>query len=353
MSVYRQDVRLSLTRSGDKNLKQKYEGEVSATDTHDYWHIHDWNIQVIAARAVARHSADWAPKGTKRKRKNQDDEPAAKRMKSESEDSKSQELSLRALPAKPYNPYEGSSAALQLHESVDDFLSRLKPSCVDTDQPWIWCANFQAEHRPANENIAVFKQIGSRLLEQFAAKRHKLETSSDPPKSVGTITRMMGLDRKNLEEDIMRAAKSNGIICGKWMLFPSEDKVDRYWAEVVRGTVEDRLGIAAKVATRPDKPGGESTRVICVYTRDINNEADIKRVLEELVRLKLALAIPGPLLRGAGVNGQIWYKPDCYTYLELMSGNEYKIKPTLYGTSSLLRACDVQGSGVNVGKKNR
>ena len=334
-----------MTRSGDKNLKQKYEGEVSATDTKDYWHIHDWNIQVIAFRAVARNPADWTPKGTKRKRKIQDDESAAKRMKTESEDSKSQELSLRTLPVKPYNPYEGSPAALQLHESIDDFLNRLKPSCGDTDQPWIWCANFHAEHRPTNENIAVFKQIGSRLLEQFAAKRHELETSFDPPKSVGVITRMMGTDRRNLEEGIMRAAKSNGVTCGKWMLFPTEDKVDRYWAEVVRGTVEDRLGIAAKVATRPDRPGGESTRVICVYTKNINDEADIKRVLGELVRLKLAPAIPGPLQKGAGVNGQIWYKPDCYTYLELMSGNEYKIKPTLYGTSSLLTASDVRGLG--------
>src|SRR4051794_2139196 len=113
---------MSLTRSGDTNLKQKYEGEGSAIDTADYWHIHDWNIQVRAARAVKRCPADWALKGTKRKRENQDDSLIAKKLKTESEGSSSQGLSLRPLLAKPYNPYEGSSTALQLSESVDDFL---------------------------------------------------------------------------------------------------------------------------------------------------------------------------------------------------------------------------------------
>lgn len=334
---------LSLTGLGDKTLKQKYKEEVSAIDTEDYWHIHDWNLQVIAARAVERYPEEWWINSKKRKRVDQGHDHATKRIKTEDEGSKSQELPLRPLPSNPYNPYEGQPSALQLKESVDEFLTRLKPSSADTKHLWIWCANFQAEYRPANENLPVFKQVGTKLLENFAAKRHKLETSFDPPKSAASITRMMGPDRKNVEEDIMLAAKKNGVNCGKWMLFPTEDKVDRYWADVARGTVEGRLGIAAKVATRSDKPGDGSTRVICVYTKDISDEADIKRVLKELVRLRLASAISGPPQKGAGVQSQIWYKPDCYTYLELMSGNEYKIKPTLYGTSSLLTASDVRG----------
>lgn len=324
-------------------MKQKYGEEASAIDTKNYWHVHDWNVQVIAARAVERYPEEWPLDRKKRKREDDKDYSATKKTKTEGEDRNSQDLALRPLPSKPYNPYEGNPLALQLMESVDDFLERVKPSCADPDKPWIWCANFHADHRPTNENIPVFKQVGSKLLEEFGAKRYKLEASFDPPKPPATITRMMGPDRKNLEEDIMRAAKQNGVTCGKWMLFPTEDKVDRYWTEVVRGTVGDRLGVAAKVATRPDKPGEESTRVICVYTKDINDEADITRVLRELVRLKLAPAVSGPPQKGAGFKGQIWYKPDCYTYLELMSGNEYKIKPTLYGTSSLLTASDVRG----------
>lgn len=328
---------------GDETSKQKYEEKVTVIDTTDYWHIHDWNVQVIAARAVERYPAQWPWNCKKRKREQPDEESAAKKMEIESVDSKSQALSLRPLPSKPYNPYEGNSNALQLSDSVDDFLQRLKPSCADTDKAWIWCANFQAGHRPAGENIAVFKQVGSRLLEDFAAKRQELESSFDPPKAPGVITRMMGPNRRNLEEDIMRSAKRNEVSCGKWMLFPTEDKADRYWVDVVRGTVEGRLGIAAKVATRSDNPKEESTRLICVYTTDINDEADIKRVLKELVRLKLAPAIPGPMRGGAAVKDQIWYKPDCYTYLDLKRGNEYKIKPTLHSTSSLLTASDVRG----------
>jgi len=329
--------------SGDETLKQRYGEKVSAIDTSDYWHIHTWNVQVIAARAIERYPKQWPCNSKKRKRADSADGFATKKAKTESVDSKSKELSLRPLPSKPYNPHEGNLNALQLRDSVDDFLRRLKPSCADTDKPWIWCANFQAEYRPAGENIAVFKQVGSRLLEKFTARRQELESSFDPQKPPGVITRMMGPARSNLEEDVMRAAKQNGITCGKWLLFLTDDKVDQCWAEVVRGTVEGRLGIAAKVATRPDKPGEGSTRLMCVYTKDVDDEADIKRVLKELVRLKLAPAIPGPLRKGASTKGQVWYKPDCYTYLDLKSGNEYKIKVSLHGTSSLLTASDVRG----------
>lgn len=266
-----------------------------------------------------------------------------KRKKVKKEESTStQELTLRPLDSKPHNPYEGNPAALQLNESIEEFLEHLKPSSAENSVPWIYCANFKTDHRDTDANIPIFKQIGGRLLEKFLIKKQKLEKSFDPPKPPGVITRMLGPDRTTLEENIIYIAKEHGVVVGKWMLFPTADKVDRYWAAVVRGTVDGRLGISAKVATRPDN-SEEATQVICVYTENMSDVADIKRVLLELVRLRLAPAMPGPLPKGAlGAGGQIWYKPDCYTYLDIVSGNEYKIKPTLFGTSSLLTVADMQ-----------
>lgn len=332
---------------GDAALKKQYDDEAKQDKVDEYWRVHDWNVQVLAARAIKKDPARWASTKNKRKREGDTENEALPSKKSKVESGESlqpEESTSPPVLKKPYNPYEGQAHALQLKESVDDFLKRLRPSSCEIDESWIWCANSQARDRSADGDIATYKQIGTRLLDDYLAKRQKLESSFKPPKHHGVITRMMGAERKNLEEDILRAARRYRIFCGKWMLFPTKNKVDRYWAAVVQGTVESRLGIAAKVATRPDKPD-EPTQVICVYTKDMTDEADIKRVLVELVRLKLASAIPGPLQKDAGVKGQIWYKPDCYTYLEILSGNEYKIKPTLYGTSSLLTASDVQGLG--------
>lgn len=245
---------------------------------------------------------------------------------------------------KPFNPYEGLETALQLDESIDSFLTRLPPSTAETKTPWIYCANFNTGQRPTTPDIAAFKQDGTRLLDTFLAKRAKLEAKFDPPKAEGVITRMMSNDRAQLENDIITTAKKHDLVNGKWMLFPTRDKVDQYWEAVVRGTVDGRLGTAAKVATNPEKVDDPS-QVICVYTKDMSDVADVKRVLLELVRLKLAPAITDRRFQkgtGGALRAQIWYKPDCHTYLDITSGNEYKIKPTMYGTASLLTFADVK-----------
>ena len=123
------------------------------------------------------------------------------------------------------------------------------------------------------------------------------------------------------------------------MLFPTAERVDVVWAKVVRGTVEGQLGIAAKVATKIGGKAEDEARLICIYTADFEDRKDIKRVLLEIVKMGLAEAVAN-----GSTGRQIWYKPDCYTHLDLMSGNEYKIKPSLYGTASLLTKDDLAQS---------
>lgn len=297
---------------------------------------------------------------SKRKRGNDDGHEKHQKTKEGTQDGKKRKINIKTedpsttnpppeppTPSTaPFNPYEGEPNAIQLNEPLTTFLSRLKPSNPDHQEPWIFCANFHSTTRPTDPNTAAFKQTGHNLLDKILMKRQELEAKFDPPKAEGVITRMMAADRATLESDILSAAKRHNLTVGKWMLFPTRDKVDRYWDAIVHGTVDGRLGTAAKVATRPEKPE-DPTQVICVYTWDITDREDIKRVLLELVRLKLAPAVveTGQKSKNGFVKGQIWYKPDCYTLLGVTSGNEWKIRPTLYGSASLLTGGDVQRLG--------
>ena len=107
-----------------------------------------------------------------------------------------------------------------------------------------------------------------------------------PGRPKGTITRKLTPLRKTLENDLLAAAKQTGCTTGKRMLFPLPDDVDRIWRLVAEATAKGDLGIAAKVATDEGK-GDRVPRLICVYTRDFADKEDVRRVLEELVRMGL------------------------------------------------------------------
>ena len=101
------------------------------------------------------------------------------------------------------------------------------------------------------------------------------------------------------------------------------------------------MGISAKVATNKGEPN-DAALVICIYTKDMDDIAAVKNVLIELVRIGLVAKSRGILHKDDKASlRQIWYKPDCYTYLDLKSGNEYRIRPTLYGSATLLTEDDL------------
>lgn len=294
---------------GSAATKAKYEKLSRKQVDLDYNKLWKWNIQVIAAR------------GIKAQKKAQ----VAKKRKFEDEDSAG-DSATKKPKIESFNPCENAAAALKLGQPIEEFLNEFVPSSGRIDSPWIWCANFHAGKQ--EQDVASFTQLGSRLLESFKENLSKL----------GRNNAKIAAARRKLQEDIFGTARKCNVKAGKWMLFPTPGIVDKSWAAIVRAVVDGRLGIAAKVATRPDNPK-HPTRVICVYTRDFEDERDIKRVLIELVRLKLCAAVFDTV--GENARKQIWYKPDCYTYLDLKSGNEFKIKPSLYGTASLLTETDI------------
>jgi hypothetical protein len=257
----------------------------------------------------------------------------------------------------PQNYYEGDPSAKQLSESVADFLTRLPPSTTTIlTAPWLWICNPYPSPRPSvTEDIPTFKQLGLTRLETFLELREDVE-ASNPSKTAGVITRMMESDRDNLKSDLISLAKQHGVTNGKWMLFPSESNVDIVWGVVCNAVWEGKLGNVAKVATGKDVDtedvtlqafhDGESgvarrtsdsrdsgARLICVYTPDFSNEADVRRVIKSLKDLGL-LQTDGNAYGGENT-ATIYYKADAYTYLDILNGNEYKIKASMYCSKDL------------------
>jgi Domain of unknown function (DUF1917) len=225
----------------------------------------------------------------------------------------------------PYNPWEGDEMAKQLKEPLVDFLSRLKPSKTSASTgPWIWIANPYSK-RQSKCDITGLKQEGHRLLDNFAGQRRSL-MARYPERPPGTITKMMIPARDLLEEDIVNLARAKNLMNGKWMLFPNPSHVDKVWAKVAQATEAGELGTAAKVATAGEDDRAGKSRLICVYTEDFSDHGDVRRVLRKLKELNLIVEDQG-----------IFYKCDAYTYLDIMNGNEYKLRASMYGSKDMLK----------------
>lgn len=83
------------------------------------------------------------------------------------------------------------------------------------------------------------------------------------------------------------------------MLFCTPAEVNDVWEIVAKATARNELGIAAKVAPRPAEEDSRKDRLICVYTTDFADKADVGRVLQKLRELRLVEARGRP----------IYYKP--------------------------------------------
>ncbi len=83
---------------------------------------------------------------------------------------------------------------------------------------------------------------------------------------------------------------------GKWLVFVPHDSVDEVWERIRQATQKGRLGIAAKVST--SRPSGYKSpdHVICVYTYDFRDKANVGEVLMRL--------------REIGITGKLYYKSD-------------------------------------------
>ncbi len=76
----------------------------------------------------------------------------------------------------------------------------------------------------------------------------------------------------------------------------ARESVDEVWGRIRQATETGQLGIAAKVST--SRPSGYKSpdHVICIYTYDFRNKANVGEVLKRL--------------REIGITGKLYYKSD-------------------------------------------
>ncbi|CAM1503679.1 Fc.00g012700.m01.CDS01 [Cosmosporella sp. VM-42] len=242
--------------------------------------------------------------------------------------------------SKLHNPYAGVPYAWQLTETVDGFLRRLPPRTtpITFDTPWIFICNpyisrvekAEAENQSikGNEDEAP-EEFGSRtsLVVEGGTERLELVTKfiegmRKSPKTPSAQEREIQKERKSAADDILDLAHAAKVRAGKWMLFCPPAEVNEVWEIVAKATANNELGIAAKVAPKPEDEDPRRERLICVYTTDFRDAADVGRVLQKLRELRLVEARGRP----------IYYKPDAYTYIGISHGNIWGLKASIYSS---------------------
>jgi len=231
---------------------------------------------------------------------------------------------------KNYNPYPDRETSYQFNETAEAFTKRLPPSRTTFEDagPWLWAAN---PHAPRERHAIRTDELiasGQKLLDAYRALKAKTEQDL-AGKAKQTVTKKLTPSRVKLEADLRALAQRTHLLTGKWMLFPAEDAVDRTWNAVVEAVVAGELGPAAKVATRDGADGSDGGRLICVYTRDFGDAADVRRVVRRLRDVGL--------VRDDGAGGDVWYKCDYYTHLGIGSGNEYGLRASMCGSRDMLK----------------
>ena len=93
--------------------------------------------------------------------------------------------------------------------------------------------------------------------------------------------------------------------CGKWLVFLSDEAVDDYWQLIRLSLAMWRLGRTAKVSCGRLAP---KNHVICVYTYDYEDEADVMRVRRELsnIGIRRKLVYKSDAQTRAGLYGKQW-----------------------------------------------
>lgn len=208
-------------------------------------------------------------------------------------------------------------------KSVIEFRASLPPSKTKASivGPWLYVQS-PTYYTGAIASAAGLVSAGTKLLREFEDAKATLEVEHERSrtKTKAGLMRKLNPLQKKLESDLFETARETGIITGKWMLFPSADHVDEVWSVVAKATRKGKLGVAAKVATGDGSVGG--VRLVAVYTRDYEDKADIKRVLQKLVEL-------GVVEKGGK---PIYYKCDAYSYLEIKADNEYGLRASMFSS---------------------
>ncbi|KAL6804467.1 DUF1917 domain-containing protein [Trichoderma sp. SZMC 28012] len=242
-----------------------------------------------------------------------------------------------------HNPYAGIEYAWQLTETIDDFLTRLPPATTDQtpETPWIFICNpyiprvhkheSQSQFSKGNEDEAP-EEEGSKTaivaqggLERLHLVTKFIEGMQRSGKAKPIVEREIRKEQRQATDDILKLAHLAKVRTGKWLLFCPASEVNEMWEIVAKATANNELGIAAKVAPRSPLEDPRKDRILCIYTSDFSDKADVGRVLQKMRELKLVEARGRP----------IYYKPDAFTYIGISHGNAWGLRASIYSSGDV------------------
>jgi len=187
-----------------------------------------------------------------------------------------------------------------MSETLEEWLNAVSPSKVSLQvADWIQVENFSC----------VSCQDGGNFNEKHY--QHELYKMSD---LIMRTRRVPAVAKQACSQSILSVAKKQRYTTGKWMIFFPPDKVDEGWKTIAVATAQGQLGCSSKVSPVLDNP--ERAMLCCIYVSDFADRAEVRRVL-------LAL-------RQLGMEIKCGFKPDVFTMLGINSGNEWRLKPTIY-----------------------
>lgn len=215
---------------------------------------------------------------------------------------------------------------------LDTFLQNCKPSRNEIEKSsggWFWVHSGTKQTASGTRDEAKLIADGAKLEKALLdeCERIKKEEPVRANKKLGKQSQKEWREKAYIifNEGVGALARSTNVLSGKWLLYPTVENIDAYWAKIVYAVGAKDGALAkhsscntAKVAASPDDGGGQ-TYVICIYCDDSWDKKAVGEVLEILVKeLKL---VPSA------------YKCDANTYLHIDSKHESKIPSSLWKTS--------------------
>jgi hypothetical protein len=191
-------------------------------------------------------------------------------------------------------------------ESFRVFLDAIPPSKTSCqDAAWIHCSHGELHYTSMEEEKRIMCALDEwdRVVSLATKSKSKVKA-----------------------QDVDKVATKYMLKHGKWMIFPSSDKVDAVWSALSQSLCNRELGSCTEIKVSTRSPTDEK-HVLLAYTEDYSDEDDVQSIARAIQRV-LKEAGVGPL-----DDARMLYKPDIYTHLGVYSKNPFHLKPTIYTLS--------------------
>jgi len=246
---------------------------------------------------------------------------------------------------------EDYPTARQLSETASEFLKRCLPLGSAALGPHLMvhdpsCKPVSNSFINGRGGLEFTRRTGELMRDHHIMFHEMLRNT----RSEARLQKKLETLQARLTEKVTDVAREEGVLGGRvsfmlheafhadalqWMLFLEEGQVLDIWKTVVERVLEGSLGTGANLATGSSNRG--SYVLLCISTKDWTDKEDVRRVLNEIVRLGL---------HRPESNG-IFYKCDFVYYLNIYSNQKriYGIKPSMYSSKKMLREYEELSGG--------